>query len=107
MIKMIVCEDHPIFREGLRKILVLEKNIKTDEEVSDRAGLMDKLETHHYDVIILDISLPDANGLNILNELRKVRRPPVLILSMHPEEQFATQALRAGGSWILRKRKRA
>jgi DNA-binding NarL/FixJ family response regulator len=104
VIKAIVCDDHPIFREGLKKIIDQSRDIKVTEEVSDGVALMEKLEAHHYDLVILDISLPGANGIDVLKDLRRAgHEMPVLILSMHPEEQYAARALRAGASGYVAK----
>ena len=104
MIKAIVCDDHPIFREGLKKIIGQSRDITVTEEVSDGVTLMEKLHGRRFDVIILDISLPGANGLDILKDLRTSgQATPVLILSMHPEEQYAVRALRAGASGYVAK----
>ena len=104
MIKVIVCDDHPIFREGLKKIVSQFRDITIADEVSDGTSLMEKAKTNRYDVIILDISLPEASGLDVLKDLRRAgHQVPVLILSMHPEEQYAVRALRAGASGYVAK----
>ncbi len=104
MIKAIVCDDHPIFREGLKKIVSQSGDITIADEVSDGTTLMEKAKAHRYDVIILDISLPGASGLDVLKDLRSAdHKMPVLVLSMHPEEQYAMRALRAGASGYVAK----
>jgi DNA-binding NarL/FixJ family response regulator len=104
MIKAIVCDDHPIFREGLKKIVSQTRDIAIADEVSDGTTLMEKTKAHRYDVVILDISLPGASGLDVLKDLRSAGyEMPVLILSMHPEEQYAVRALRAGASGYVAK----
>jgi two-component system, NarL family, invasion response regulator UvrY len=104
VIKAIVCEDHPIFREGLKKIVSQSGDITIADEVSDGTTLMERAKAHRYDVAILDISLPGASGLDLLKDLRRAgHQMPVLILSMHPEEQYALRALRAGASGYVAK----
>ena len=104
MIKAIVCDDHPIFREGLKKIIGQSRDITIADEVNDGTALMEKAEAHRYDLVILDISLPGVNGLDVLKDLRRAgHEMPVLILSMHPEEQYAVRALRAGASGYVAK----
>jgi DNA-binding NarL/FixJ family response regulator len=104
VIKAIVCDDHPIFREGLKKIVSQSLDLTIADEVSDGTKLMEKTKDHHYDVVILDISLPGASGLDVLKDLRRAgNKMPVLILSMHPEEQYAVRALRAGASGYVAK----
>ncbi len=104
MIKAIVCDDHPIFREGLKKIVGQSRDITIADEVSDGETLLQKAEAQRYDLVILDISLPGVNGIDVLKDLRRAgHEMPVLILSMHPEEQYAVRALRAGASGYVAK----
>ena len=71
MIKVIVCDDHPIFREGLKKTVSQFRDITIADEVNDGTTLMEKAKTHRYDLVILDISLPGASGLDVLKDLRR------------------------------------
>ncbi len=105
MIHIIIVDDHPIFREGLKKIISESHDIVIADEVSTGMELLDKLKRNSYDVIMLDISLPDMSGLEILGTLQKWRDrpPPVLIVSMHPEEQYAVRALKTGAAGYLSK----
>ena len=74
------------------------------EEADSGAVLMEKIEESQYDVIILDMTLPDMNGLDVLKTLReRGKRARVLVLSMHPAEQYATRALKAGAAGYLQK----
>ncbi len=97
-------DDHPIFREGLKKIISESHDIVVADEVSTGRELLDRIRKNRYDIIILDISLPDMSGLEILGSLQNDRNhPPVLIISMHPEEQYAVRALKTGASGYLTK----
>ncbi len=103
MIHTLVCDDHPIFREGLKKIVGQSSDIAVAAEASDGKELFEQLSRKRFDVIILDISLPGVSGLELLRELKGMEAPPVLILSMHPEEQYATRAIAAGAGGYLSK----
>ena len=104
MIRMIIVDDHPIFREGLKKIISESHDIVIEDEVSTGMELLSRIKKNSYDIIILDISLPDMSGLEILGILQnEKKRPPVLIISMHPEEQYAVRALKTGASGYLTK----
>jgi two-component system invasion response regulator UvrY len=104
VIRVLVVDDNAIVRAGLKQILA----DAPDMVVADGAGkwqeVLDKVSTSDFDVVVLDISLPGKNGIDILKEI-KSRKPelPVLILSMHPEEQYAVRTLRAGAAGYLRK----
>ena len=104
MIRMLVADDHAIVREGLKQILADAKDIVVAGEASNGKEALNQALKKDYDVALLDISMPDVSGLDVLKELKK-RKPKlkVLILSMHPEEQYAVRALRAGASGYLTK----
>jgi two-component system invasion response regulator UvrY len=104
MLRILLCDDHPILREGLKKILLQQSDIKVVEEAGSGSELLEKCAASRFDVIILDISLPDMNGLDVLKNLQAAgSRAAVLVLSMHPEEQYATRALKAGAAGYLQK----
>jgi two-component system, NarL family, invasion response regulator UvrY len=101
---VLIVDDHPIVRRGLVEILKEEPDIATCGEASDAAGLLEQLSTADWSVVVLDISLPDRSGLDVLLELKE-KRPdlPVLILSMLPEDQFAIRALQTGAAGYISK----
>ena len=104
MLKVIICDDHPIVRAGMQKIIEKAGDIVVQAEVGSGPELLEKLRAERFDVVILDISLPGTSGLDVLKSLQGlVHRPPVIVLSMHPEEQYATRALKAGASGYLQK----
>ena len=104
MLRILLCDDHPILREGLKNILLQQSDIKVVEEAGSGAELLEKSAASRFDAIILDISLPDMNGLDVLKNLQSAgAHAAVLVLSMHPEEQYATRALKAGASGYLQK----
>lgn len=104
MIKLLLADDHPMFREGLRECLSRDKNIRVKDEAGSGKEVLEKVRKQDYDVIVLDISLPDINGLEILRQI-KDNKPDarVLILSMYSEDQFACQAFKLGASGYLPK----
>lgn len=104
MIRILLADDHVLFREGLKQILGKHRDLRVADEAGSGTEAIEKILTGRYDVIILDISMPGRSGLDILHEIR-ARHPdlPVLILSMHPEEQYAVRVLRAGAAGYLTK----
>jgi two-component system invasion response regulator UvrY len=104
VIRVLVVDDHEIVREGLKKIISQAPDISVTGEASEGGEALQKVEKDEYDVAMLDISLPDMNGLDVLAGIKR-RRPelPVLMLSIHPEERYAVRALRAGAAGYLTK----
>jgi DNA-binding NarL/FixJ family response regulator len=97
--KVLVADDHAIVRKGLKQILLDEYPFGEIEECSNAEELLQKANDGKWDVIISDISMPGRSGLEALHQIRLLHpRLPVLILSMHPEEQYAILALKAGAS---------
>src|SRR5262245_28126536 len=96
MIRILVADDHQLIREGLRKVLKDQADIRIVSEASSVSDLLSKLSME-VDLVILDISMPDQNGLEAIRQIHEVRPElRVLVLSMHPEERFAVQAIREG-----------
>jgi DNA-binding NarL/FixJ family response regulator len=104
MLRILIADDHPVFRQGLRQILSDVSDMVVTDEVSDGLEVLGRVRAGCCDVILLDISLPGRNGIDILKQLKKERpKLPVLMLTMHPEEQYAIRALKAGASGYLTK----
>jgi two-component system, NarL family, invasion response regulator UvrY len=104
MLRLALCDDHPIFRQGLTAILALHSDIRVELEVGSGAELLQQSAGKKLDVVVLDISLPDMSGLDVVKALRAAGSTAgVLILSMHPEEQYARRVLKAGASGYLQK----
>jgi DNA-binding NarL/FixJ family response regulator len=102
--KIIIADDHVIFREGLKQVIATTVNMTVTGEAGSGQELLQKIEENDYDLVILDISMPGRNGLDTLAELKRIRPwLPVLILSMHPEEQYALRAYKSGASGYLSK----
>ena len=104
MIKLIIADDHPIVREGLKQIIADSQHFTVSDEAGDGPELLDKVRKEDFDVIILDLKMPVMDGLDVLKQL-KVEKPriPVIILTVHPEAQYALRILRAGASGYLTK----
>jgi two-component system, NarL family, invasion response regulator UvrY len=97
-------DDHAVVRSGLKQLLIDEFQHVNVGEAANGFDVLELARGQHWDVLILDINLPGRNGLDVLSELKKERtKPPVLVLSMHPEDQFAIRALKAGASGYLTK----
>jgi DNA-binding NarL/FixJ family response regulator len=101
---MMLVDDHPIVRRGVRDILVDAFPASSIEEVGSGSEAMSRLRGQRWDLIILDLTLPDGSGLDVLKRVREAeKRMPVLILSMHAAEQFARRAIAAGAAGYLTK----
>jgi DNA-binding NarL/FixJ family response regulator len=104
MVRVILCDDHPIFRAGLKNILAQFRDISVVAEVGTGADLLTALDERPADVVLLDISLPDMNGLDLLKTMAASgRHVATIVLSMHPEERYATRALKAGAAGYIAK----
>ena len=105
MLRVIIADDHPIVLKGLKEIMLESFQDVTVDEACEGHELINDIQNNDYDLVLLDISLPDINGLEALKEIRKKRpKLPVLVISMYPEEQYAIRALKAGGQGYLTKR---
>ena len=104
MLRLLVADDHEIVRKGLVKVLAeILQPIKVDEAKNGQE-VLGKVLKGEYDLVVLDIKMPGKSGLDVLKEIKEHKpKLPVLILSMHPEEQFAIRAMRAGASGYLTK----
>jgi two-component system, NarL family, invasion response regulator UvrY len=104
MLKILIVDDHPVFRRGLKQIIVDTPDMTVVDEATNGWEVLSKIQTNDYDVVLLDIAMPDKDGLEVLTQMKHERpQLPVLMLSMYPEEQFAVRALKAGASGYLTK----
>lgn len=104
MIRILIADDHSILRAGLRTLLAECEDMTVTGEASSGAEALEMIRAAEHDVVLLDIGLPDMNGVDVLMQIKRQRpQLPVLILSMHPEEQFAVNLLRAGASGYVPK----
>lgn len=104
MIKILIADDHAIVRRGLKQILAETPDMVVAGEAHNGQELLDKVRDHQWDVVVLDISMPGRGGLDTLKQLKSERpKLPVLMLTIHPEDQYAVRVLRAGASGYLTK----
>jgi two-component system, NarL family, invasion response regulator UvrY len=104
MPKILIVDDHFVVRKGLVAILTEAPDAVVVEEAESGSEALGLVSRKKYDLVLLDIAMPDKNGLEVLKEIKDDHpQLPVLMLSMHPEEQYAVQSLRAGASGYLMK----
>jgi two-component system invasion response regulator UvrY len=104
MRKFLIADDHTVVRRGLHQILQEAFPSALIEEVGDAEDLFKKVMMDQWDVVISDISMPGRSGLEVLQQIRQVHpKLPVLILSVHAEDQYALRVLKAGASGYLNK----
>jgi two-component system invasion response regulator UvrY len=105
MIKILIADDHPVVRKGLREIIEETSDMEVADEASNGQEVLAKVFKKDFDVVLLDISMPGRSGLDILKELKsQLPKLAVLVLSIHPEEQYAVQVLKVGASGYLTKK---
>ena len=103
-IKILVTDDHAVLREGIMRILASRLDNVTFGEASNATEALEKVWAEKWNLILLDITMPGRSGLDILQQLRHAQPDtPILVLSMHSEDQFAVRVLRAGAAGYLTK----
>ena len=104
MIRVLIADDHAILRRGLEEILVREIEGVVCGEAENAQQVFAQVQNHSWDLVILDLSMPGRSGLDVLRDLKRTRpKVPVLMLSMHPEDQYGKRVLRAGASGYMNK----
>ena len=104
MIEILIVDDHPVFRQGLVQILNEESDLEVVSEAGSVNELFQVINKKPIDLVVLDITMPDGNGLEALKRLKKLRPTlPVLVLSVHSEEEYAVRVLKTGGSGYITK----
>jgi DNA-binding NarL/FixJ family response regulator len=103
-LKILIADDHPIFRHGLKQVLAAEPDVVAVGEAENGQKALELVRKQHWDVVVLDITMPGRSGLDVLKELRHERpKLPVLILSASPEDQYAVRVLKAGAAGYMTK----
>jgi two-component system, NarL family, invasion response regulator UvrY len=104
VIGVFIADDHPVVRQGIRQIVAATDDITVVDEATTGHEALQRLSDVQCDLVLLDLSLPDIDGLDLLKQLkREYPQRPILILTMHSEDQFALRALKAGASGYLTK----
>ena len=104
MIRIVIVDDHTVVRRGLKQILSEESDMAVVGEAHNAQDMLTLVRKLPCDVIVADISMPGRSGLDVLKELKQDRpKLPVLVLSMHPEDQYAVRALKLGASGYMTK----
>jgi DNA-binding NarL/FixJ family response regulator len=104
MIRILIADDHTIMREGLKRILEGETDIEVVAEAVDGLDALQKVRLGGLDLIVLDLSMPGRSGVDLIRQLKEeAPKLPILILTMHEEEQYAVRAIRAGANGYLTK----
>ncbi|MFH1112916.1 MAG: response regulator transcription factor [Pseudomonadota bacterium] len=102
--KVLIVEDHPIFRMGLRELINQESGFEVCGEADDVAGARKAIDTVEPDIAVVDLSLKNSNGMDLIKELSAGdRHIPVVVLSMHDEEVYAERCLQAGAKGYIMK----
>ena len=104
MIKVLIADDHALIRKGLKQLLDDTEELRVTGEADTGVEAFRMAQTGAFDVVLLDISMPDKHGIDVLKQI-KDNQPqlPVLMLSMHPEEQYALRSMKAGAAGYLNK----
>jgi two-component system, NarL family, invasion response regulator UvrY len=104
MLRILIADDHPIVRRGLQQILSSEADVANVGEAQNSTEVFELVRSQQWDVVVLDITMPGRGGLDTLKELKRLYPAlPVLILSMHPEDQYAVRAFRSGAAGYINK----
>lgn len=104
MIKILIADDHTMFREGLKRIIAEYPDLIVSGEAKNGNEVIEKIFNNDFDIILLDIAMPGLNGLEVLKQLKKEKpKMPVLIITAHPEEQYAVRVMKAGASGYIMK----
>lgn len=104
MKKILLVDDHQIVRQGLKNLIELERDLAVADEASSGLEALNLIRKNQYDIVVLDISMPDKNGIDTLHDLKHIAPDlPVLVLSGYAEEQYALNLMRSGCKGYLSK----
>ncbi len=104
MINILIADDHAIVRQGLKQIIADQTDMRVGGEADNGIAALELLRKQNWDIAVIDISMPGRGGLDILKEIKSERpKLPLLVLSMHPEDQYALRALKAGAAGYITK----
>jgi DNA-binding NarL/FixJ family response regulator len=104
MIRIVIADDHAIVREGLKRIISSVSDIEVAAEASNGSEVMQRVQAHDFDVLVLDLSMPGRSGMELIKLVKSEKpRLRILVLSMHLETQYAVRAIKSGASGYLTK----
>ena len=104
MLKVLIADDHAVVRRGLIEILLHELKDPICGEAENSQQVLAQVRSQTWDLVILDVSMPGRSGIDVLSDLKRERpKLPVLVLSMHPEDQYGKRVLKAGASGYMNK----
>jgi two-component system invasion response regulator UvrY len=104
MTRILIADDHPVVRHGIRQIVSTGGDMQVVDEASNREELLERARRIQHDLVLLDLTMPDVTGLDLLKELKRERPTvPVVVLTMHSERQLAVRAMKAGAAGFLTK----
>lgn len=102
--RILIADDHAVVRKGIRQIIEEGSDMTVVGEAADNKELLEKARKEEYDIVVLDLSMPHGNGLDTIKKLAtEYPHRPILVLSMHSEEQYAFRAFKAGASGYVTK----
>ena len=103
-VRLLVADDHAVVRQGIRQILAETPDFDIVREATDGVQVMEKLRGAQVDIVVLDLSMPMMSGLEVIKQIRKeFPSVAILVLSFHPEEQYAVRVMKAGAAGYLTK----
>ncbi len=104
MIALLLADDHTLLREGLKRLLHQTGDIAVEGEARDGQEVLSLLAQRHWDILVLDMSMPGRDGIDLIRQIRAEHpRVPILVLTMHGEQQYAARAIKAGAAGYLTK----
>ena len=104
IVRILVADDHPVVRQGIRQIFAAAPDMHVADEAANGRELLDRARTVDHDLVLLDLSMPEMSGLDLVKQLKRERpKIPIVILTMYSENQFAIRALKAGAAGYLTK----
>lgn len=104
MIRLIIADDHAIVREGMKRLIEAQPDLSVVAEAANGHQALEFLRAHAADVLVLDLSMPGRSGFELIKQIRETwPKLPVLVLTMHEEQQYALRSIRAGAKGYLTK----
>jgi len=102
--KILIVDDHEIVRKGFKQVISRMKDMTISGEASTGEEAIQKIKKENFDVVVLDLSLPDKSGVEVLMEIKRIKpNLPILVFTIHSERQYAIQLIKAGASGYITK----